>query len=99
MSESRSSVRHLTIRSSAGRSGAIEVAVHDTGAGIPAEGLDRVFDPFFTTKSSGLGMGLSISRSIVEAHGGSLWATRDGKTGAVFHFTLPVIEEGRSDEA
>ena len=75
------------------------MAVRDTGPGLSAESLDRVFDHFFSTKSSGLGMGLPISRSIIEAHGGSLWAAREGEAGAVFRFTLPAIDEGRSDDA
>jgi PAS domain S-box-containing protein len=99
MDECRSSPRHLTIRSAVRRHGTIEVAVQDTGPGLPAESLDRVFDHFFSTKSSGLGMGLPISRSIIEAHGGSLWAAREGEAGAVFRFTLPAIDEGRSDDA
>ena len=85
--------RRLTINTSACQNGALEISVHDTGEGIPAENLDRVFDPFFTTKTTGLGMGLSLSRSIVEAHGGRLWATSDGETGTIFRFTLPVGEE------
>ncbi len=85
--------RRLKINTSACQNGALEISVHDTGEGIPAENLDRVFDPFFTTKTTGLGMGLSLSRSIVEAHGGRLWATSDGETGTIFRFTLPVGEE------
>ncbi|MFQ5953814.1 MAG: sensor histidine kinase [Kiloniellales bacterium] len=91
--------RHLTIGTSASGDGVIEVAVHDNGQGIPAEDLDRVFNPFFTTKTGGLGMGLSISRSIIEAHGGRLWATSEGETGTVFRFTLPAAEESRRDDA
>ena len=74
MVERKSTSPRLTIRTAAFRDGVVEVAVHDEGTGISPEVLDRIFEPFFTTKSSGLGMGLSISRSIVEAHGGSLWA-------------------------
>jgi two-component system sensor kinase FixL len=99
MREGRSSSRRLTIHTSAGRDAVVETTVHDTGAGIPPETLERVFDPFFTTKATGLGMGLSISRSIIEAHGGSLWATSDSDTGTMFHFTLPAAEERRSDDA
>ena len=64
--------------------------VADTGTGIPAARIERVFDPFFTTKASGIGMGLSISRSIVEAHGGRIWAENNAEGGATFRFTLPV---------
>jgi PAS domain S-box-containing protein len=66
------------------------VAVHDTGVGIRASDVDRVFSAFFTTKPSGMGMGLSISRSIIEAHGGRLWAAANEPHGAIFQFSLPV---------
>jgi signal transduction histidine kinase len=66
------------------------VSVTDCGVGISAENADRLFNPFFTTKSSGMGMGLSICRSIMEAHGGRLWATANTSIGATFQFTLPV---------
>ena len=65
------------------------VTVRDSGPGMPVEGLERVFDPFHTTKPSGLGMGLSISRSIIVAHGGRLWASANAPRGAVFQFTVP----------
>jgi signal transduction histidine kinase len=66
------------------------VSVTDCGVGIFAENADRLFNPFFTTKSGGMGMGLSICRSIMEAHDGRLWATANVPHGATFHFTLPV---------
>jgi two-component system sensor kinase FixL len=72
------------------RPGTLEISVADTGTGIPAGQIERVFDPFFTTKTTGIGMGLSISRSIVEAHGGRLWAENNAQCGATFRFTLPV---------
>ncbi len=93
MAECRSSQRQLTIQTSAVDGGAIEVAVRDTGHGIPASNLARIFDPFFSTKPSGLGMGLAISRSIIEAHGGRLWATSNAGSGTVFRFTLPGVKE------
>jgi signal transduction histidine kinase len=68
----------------------VKIAVHDTGVGIPATDLDRVFDAFVTTKRGGMGMGLSISRSIIEAHGGRLWAAPNEPHGAIFQFSLPA---------
>jgi PAS domain S-box-containing protein len=69
------------------------IAVRDSGPGLDAKSLDRLFDAFYTTKSHGLGMGLAISRSIIEAHGGQLWATANGSRGAVLHFKLPVHDQ------
>ena len=69
---------------------AVEVAVRDTGHGIPADRLPRLFDAFFTTKKEGLGLGLAIARSIVEAHGGRIWAEDHGGRGATFRLTLPL---------
>ena len=66
------------------------VSVGDTGVGLPADKLDQIFNSFFTTKASGTGMGLSISRSIIESHGGRLWASNNNGRGATFHFTLPI---------
>jgi signal transduction histidine kinase len=68
----------------------VEIAVSDSGAGIPAERLPQIFDPFFTTKAGGMGMGLTISRTLVEAHGGQLWADNRPGGGAVFTFSLPI---------
>ena len=81
--------RSLWVESRVDESGDILVAVRDSGTGLGSE-ADRVFTPFFTTKASGMGMGLSISRSLVESHGGRLWATPNLPIGAVFSFTLPV---------
>ena len=78
----------LTIRSEV-RDGQLLISVRDTGSGLPAGQTERVFDPFFTTKGNGTGMGLPISRSIVESHGGRLWATSNSGPGATFNFTLP----------
>jgi signal transduction histidine kinase len=67
------------------------VAVHDSGPGIDPSHLERVFDAFYTTKSGGMGMGLSICRSIIHAHGGRLWAEANEPRGTIFQFTLPVV--------
>jgi hypothetical protein len=72
-----------------GEDGQLLISVSDTGVGLPAEKAGEIFNAFFTTKPQGSGMGLAISRSIVEAHGGRLWATANGGRGATFHFTLP----------
>jgi two-component system, LuxR family, sensor kinase FixL len=72
----------------------IEIAVNDTGPGIPANALPHIFDPFFTTKPNGMGMGLAICRTIVEAHNGMLWAENRSEGGASFRLTLPAAKEG-----
>jgi C4-dicarboxylate-specific signal transduction histidine kinase len=82
--------RELVVRSGQEEPGQALISVADCGVGISAENVDRLFNPFFTTKSSGMGMGLSICRSIMEAHGGRLWATANLPHGATFQFTLPV---------
>lgn len=89
--------RCLSIHTSGQSNGVVEVAICDQGVGISSDRLNHIFDPFFTTKSKGLGMGLSISRTIVEAHGGRLWATSDVGDGTVFHFTLPLAEGSNHD--
>ena len=86
--------RFLCIRTERAEPNAVHIAVHDTGIGIELQQTERLFEPFYTTKPHGLGMGLTISRSIVEAHGGRLWATPNDGRGAKFEFTLPVQEEG-----
>ena len=68
----------------------VVVSVSDTGVGLPADKMDQIFNSFFTTKPAGTGMGLSISRSIIESHGGRLWASNNNGRGAIFHFTLPI---------
>jgi signal transduction histidine kinase len=79
----------LTIRSQTTQGGLL-ISVSDTGVGLPTEKPDRIFNAFYTTKPQGTGMGLAISRSIIEAHGGRLWATPNSASGATFHFTLPA---------
>jgi PAS domain S-box-containing protein len=85
--------RKLVVRTQRADAHTVQMAVRDCGRGIEADKLDRVFEPFYTTKREGMGMGLSICRSIVEAHGGSLWATNNPDRGATFYFSLPVSEE------
>ena len=85
--------RTLLIRTEQRGAAGILVAVHDSGPGIDPEHLQRVFEPFYTTKESGLGMGLSICRSIIDGHGGRLWADADQPRGTVFQFTLPAAQE------
>jgi PAS domain S-box-containing protein len=80
----------LTLRTERGDRGQVLISVSDTGVGLPAEGAAEIFNAFFTTKPQGSGMGLAISRSIVESHDGRLWATSNDGRGATFHFTLPT---------
>jgi signal transduction histidine kinase len=80
----------LTVKSQLGEDGQIEISVNDTGPGLPQGKADQIFDTFFTTKPQGSGMGLAISKSIVESHGGRIWAKGDDGRGATFHFTLPA---------
>jgi PAS domain S-box-containing protein len=82
--------RELLIGTGKDASDAVLVVVRDSGPGLDPEGLGRLFDAFYTTKPGGMGMGLSICRSIIEAHGGRIWATANVPQGAVFQFTLPV---------
>ena len=79
----------LTVKSQLGEDGQIQISIHDTGPGLPLGKVDQIFDAFFTTKPQGSGMGLAISKSIVESQGGRIWANGDGGRGATFHFTLP----------
>jgi len=81
--------RELLISTGTIESSGVLVAVQDSGPGLEAAMLERVFESFYTTKPTGLGMGLSICRSIIEAHGGRLWASRNQLRGATFQFTLP----------
>jgi C4-dicarboxylate-specific signal transduction histidine kinase len=85
--------RELVILSCHDEAHRVAVAVLDSGAGISGESADRLFDAFFTTKSTGMGMGLSICRSIIEAHGGRLTAANNPGPGARFQFTLPMYQE------
>jgi signal transduction histidine kinase len=84
--------RELLISTKQSETNGVVVAVGDSGPGIDPENLQRVFEAFYTTKSSGVGMGLSICRSIIEAHGGRLWAEANEPRGSIFKFTLPNAE-------
>jgi signal transduction histidine kinase len=79
----------LTVKSEL-QDGQLQFSVSDTGVGLPLEKMDQIFSAFYTNKPQGSGMGLTISRSIVDSHGGRLWATTSGRRGATFHFTLPT---------
>jgi signal transduction histidine kinase len=79
----------LSVASGRSEDGQLLVSVSDTGIGFPGDDLDRIFEAFFTTKPQGTGMGLSISRRIIESHGGRLWASPNSGRGATFQFTLP----------
>jgi signal transduction histidine kinase len=93
MSSVEAGARELLISTEQDHTGVL-VAVRDSGPGIDPSRLERVFDPFYTTKSSGMGMGLSICRSIIDAHGGRLWAEANEPRGASFQFTLPAVQVG-----
>ena len=82
--------RELVITTGKGEPDGVLVVVRDSGPGLSSAGLDRIFEAFYTTKPGGLGMGLSICRTIIEAHGGRLWATAAQSQGATFQFTLPA---------
>jgi signal transduction histidine kinase len=86
----REEARELLISSRKSDTGGVRVAVRDSGPGLGQTDLERVFASFYTTKSGGMGLGLAICRSIIEAHGGRIWATMQAPRGAVFEFTLPA---------
>ncbi|OLC49630.1 MAG: hypothetical protein AUH82_00165 [Chloroflexi bacterium 13_1_40CM_4_65_13] len=99
MSEPGGAPRELSISSRREGANEILVEVRDSGHGLSPQTMERIFDPFFTTKPDGMGMGLSISRSIVVAHGGRLWAMANEPRGAVFQFALPAVEPDSRPEA
>jgi len=91
--------RELGISTRNSDPGQVHVTVQDSGTGIDPQTIDRIFDSFYTTKPGGMGMGLSICRSILQAHGGRIWATANDGRGTIFHFTLPKYhEEGSNAE-
>jgi len=89
MADSAGELRRLTVETAERAPGTVEVCVRDTGVGVKAGDLERIFKPFVSTKASGLGLGLSISRSIVEAHGGTIRAESNSDRGLSLHVTLP----------
>jgi C4-dicarboxylate-specific signal transduction histidine kinase len=91
--EQPSGERWVLVRTAESESGGVQLTVEDSGNGVAGSDLARVFEPFFSTKREGLGMGLSISRSIVRAHGGQIWAENRATRGAIFHCVLPVAQQ------
>ena len=89
----------LTVTSNKTEDGQIRVLVSDSGVGFPLGDDERIFDAFFTTKAQGTGMGLSISRRIIESHGGRLWACANSGRGATFQFTIPLEVRASSTSA
>jgi two-component system sensor kinase FixL len=83
----------VLVRTAETDGGGVELTVEDSGNGVAASDLARVFEPFFSTKREGLGIGLSISRSIVQMHGGKIWAENSARHGAIFHCVLPVAQQ------
>ena len=94
MNSSANVPRDIHIETREAEPGFVQVRVSDTGSGLDSSNGDKIFEPFFTTKPEGLGIGLSICRSIVEAHGGRLWASPNLPFGSVFHFTIPTFSPG-----
>jgi signal transduction histidine kinase len=86
----------LTISSEVNSEGQLTISIGDTGVGLQAESAELIFDPFHTTKQHGTGMGLTITRSIVESYGGKVWFTANQGPGVTFHFTLPCGAEAHA---
>ena len=93
MSASRDNPRELSVATKTDGSSGVLLAVGDSGAGLDPERLEEIFNAFYTTKHEGMGMGLAVSRTIIEAHGGRLWASSNQPRGAIFQFTLPNDRE------
>ncbi len=92
ITESKSDQREITIKIAPEKPGWVGFSVSDTGGGIDPSVADRLFEPFVTTKSNGMGLGLLVTRSIVENHGGKIWATPNPDGGTTFTFTLPLVQ-------
>jgi PAS domain S-box-containing protein len=97
ISDLRDAEREVVVQAGRNEDGTVCTSIRDSGRGLPADSIEKVFQPFFTTKPDGLGMGLPISRSIIESHGGRLWAQNNSDRGATFHFTLPVHEQHQTN--
>jgi signal transduction histidine kinase len=94
MGDTPSDRRQLLLQTQPDGNGTVTVSIQDNGCGIPSDQLERVFDLFHSTKSTGLGVGLSISRTIIESHGGRIWAENHPHGGTTVRFTLPVAAWG-----
>ena len=90
--------RHIRVRTRLGADGQVELAVIDSGHGIEPDNLPRVFEPFYTTKPNGMGMGLSIARTIIDAHRGRIWAENNTSGGAAFRIALPAVADRKTAE-
>jgi signal transduction histidine kinase len=88
--------RQLTIETGSNGDNRVQLSVRDAGSGIPADELDKLFDAFYTTKKSGMGIGLSVSKAIIESHQGHLWAKPNDGPGATFGFTIPFATQTSS---
>ncbi|HYV82865.1 MAG TPA: ATP-binding protein, partial [Pyrinomonadaceae bacterium] len=97
IARSKNGARELSISSDTDGANHVTIAVRDSGEGLDSANLERVFDAFYTTKPTGMGMGLAISRTIIESHGGRLWATANSPKGAVFQFTLSTGANGHHE--
>ena len=96
MKDAPASERKVVVRAKTNGAGTVEISVRDHGIGLTSDELVKIFQPFYTTKREGLGMGLPISRSIIEAHGGRLWAENNADRGATFYFTVLAIDGAAS---
>jgi signal transduction histidine kinase len=85
-----SGFRKLHVKSELNDAGRVQISIEDSGTGISSSDIERVFNAAFTTKASGMGMGLSICRTIIESHGGTIWVTRGKTVGSIFGFALPA---------